>query len=101
MLKINGLFDVKEYLHKFELVDIERNIKRGKLMITQKVRWAGPHILPNLELSTLADDSGLLLIGNKKWQVEDFPEYIHVLSNPGGGTTSITPAVTYIYVKNE
>ncbi len=72
----------------------------GKLMITQKERWAGPHSLPNLEIGTLADNSSVLsLVGDKKWRSSDFPEYNHVITNPDGGTTTVEPAVTYIFVK--
>ena len=71
----------------------------GKLMITQKERWAGPHRYPNFQFDNLAEGTGMKLVGDKSWRSADFPNYSHVITNPTGGATNVDPAVTFIFIK--
>lgn len=67
----------------------------GKLFITQKSNWANV-----LDISSLADNSVLTLVGNKKWNVEDFPGYQHVITNPDNtGSANVTTGLTYVFYK--
>lgn len=68
----------------------------GKLFITQKTNWASA-----LNLSSIADDSSFIeLIGDKKWDIQNFPGYEHVITNPDNTTSvNVSTGITFVFSK--
>ena len=68
----------------------------GKLFITQKANWANA-----LNLSSIADESSIIsLVGDKKWSVQDFPGYNHVITNPDNtSTANVNTGITFVFSK--